>query len=263
MMTITKSSITHYFCIVPKSWVESQACGRSSPLDAFFGQKLTSANWSVLVGVRPERIEIAHYNDGESLNLCRPLCELGIFTDASKLISQDPSIYLRTFTVGEGETNENPRTVFIGFAYRVPGEPQVVTQGTEPATLVVDDFRKPTTIVIWTCRRQNQESVSAAISSLLSRYPQIPSEIFNGIPIKVHKAETLDRETLMPTGTDSLRRATIDDLRKDFPNEGRNGVLIRHFINDSLGRDVSELSVYWSKSRAMAVREVISDVEQL
>ncbi len=262
-MRIKKSSITRCFCIAPKSWVDSQAAGRSSPLDAFFGQEATPTNWSVLLGVRPDSIDLAQYVDDEPLNLCRPLFDLGIFTDPSDLKSTDPSVYFRSFTLGDAETNANERTIFIGFAYQDHGADQTVTQAREPVSIVIDEFPKPTAIAIRTCRDLNQERVSHAIESLLSRFPQMPADALSGIKINADISQEVDRQTLLPTGTDSLPPASVEELRKHFPNGGINGVLIRHSLADTAGREVLELLVYWSKSRATVVRQVIPDLQQL
>ena len=133
---------------------------------------------------------------------------------------------------------------------------------TEPVRLRVD-IPKPTSVVFRTCRGASYENISSAIESFASRYPQLPPAIFDGAKIAMLNTQEIDRKTLQPTNTDALQPASTDEVRMHCPNDGRNGVLIRHPVADSDGRIVHELLVYWSKNRAVLVREVVSDLEQL
>lgn len=136
-MTVDISTISHYFCIAPRSLISSVRSGVDSPLKPFLDPTLSPNVWSLVITESPATasISVTDYDDDKGPVMSTALHKLGIAAQSSELLPTDPSIFFRVFRINTGASGEPSRTVIIGFAYRVPGESSIATNSLEPATV--------------------------------------------------------------------------------------------------------------------------------
>ena len=134
-MNIDPSTITHYFCLAPRSFADRFRSTQDGPLWVYLGPGIGPDQWKQFIGISPamESVLIADYDDREQLIFSTALHKIGITCDPLKFQKSDPSIFFCLHELRAPEAGSPMKQVAIGFAYRVPGGPFVTNSG-KPAT---------------------------------------------------------------------------------------------------------------------------------
>jgi hypothetical protein len=268
-MNIDPSTIVHFFCVAPQTWVDEQKrTGHHKELQGFVN---STQFWKVRLGIEPNLNELllGGCPEGEEIDLSVPLRDWGILkhSDSKSSISTELSVYFAVTTFKNLPGGN--KLVVIGLAYHDEESRIDEADSDDLATYLPKDkapAKRPAAngIVYYSFpkveRGHSQAKILASMDQFLKRYPQLSAAIFDSDDIGVVVVQK--QSFSMGTGG-YLEKQEVSHFKEDLPKWQPGGVVLDNYALGRNGRGIDQLVVYWGPKSADAILALIPTATRL